>query len=78
MSPRFVAWIAERAAEDSIRAQMFVLALLVVALYAGISYWPSTVRAYGKTAVIISGVIVYVILFAFALFTIYLSMGLGR
>jgi F0F1-type ATP synthase membrane subunit c/vacuolar-type H+-ATPase subunit K len=78
MSQRFLDWIAQRAAEDSIRQQMFFMAALAVGLYFAISQWPLKIRPYGKAAVIVSGVVIYAFVLAFSLFTLGVSMGLVR
>ncbi len=76
MSDRFYAWLAERAAQDSLRLQMFILAVLVVALYLAVSWWPVKYRSFGKALIIELGVVVYVIIFAFSVWTLGLTLGL--
>lgn len=78
MSHRFIEWIAQRAAEDNIRLEVFILAALAVLVYVGVSLWPAKWRPWGKAFIIESGAVVYVVFLAFSFFTLGISLGLGR
>ena len=75
MSPRFFAWVAQNAAQNSVRMQMFIVAAFVVAVYLSVSLWPAKLQPWGKAFIIDSGIVVYVIFFAFSIFTISLLVG---
>ena len=77
MSPRFFAWVAQNAAQNSVRFQMFIVAAFVVAVYLSVSLWPAKLRPWGKAFVIDSGIIVYVIFFAFSIWAVGSVAGLG-
>ena len=76
MSQRFLDWVAQRAIEDGMRFQMLIFAALCVLLYVAVNKWPVRIRPYGKALIIISGVMIYVAIFAFSLFTLSFSFGI--
>ena len=75
MSQRFLDWMAQRASSDMMRTEMFMAAFGVVLVYAAIGLWPRVIRGYGKALFIITGVLAYVIAFAFAFFTLGIFLG---
>lgn len=78
MSDRFYEWIALTAKQNDLRVQMLILAALGLGLYYAINLWPIRLRPVGKAAIIVTGGVIYVGLFIFALWTLGWALALGR
>lgn len=78
MTNRFLAWVAVRAQEDSLRLSMALFSIFVVIVWGSLGLWPKSAQEVGRRAFLVLGGLSYAILFAVALGVLVWDLYLAR
>lgn len=78
MTDRFLAWIAVRAQEDTLRLGMALFGIFIAVLWASIGLWPKELQYKGRRAFLFMGGISYAILFAVAVGALVRALFFSR